>query len=138
MSHAPPWAKVKHDVEVWRKVTLGDRPPVSARDRACAPVGWCDLMQQCWLHDPASRPSFKDVCRDLHKMHMDHTNQEATTAIKEGAALPLCPLANKEPPRPVQLDSTRTSIASEGNDNPEMYYSALDIVDEHCDELQLI
>lgn len=60
-----PW-EGELDADVKRKVMQGDRPKIE-RD---VPKVWRKLMEQCWAHDPDSRPSFANVVRYLEARHL--------------------------------------------------------------------
>ena len=46
------------------KVFNGYRPPIPEG----TPKGLEDLMEACWSHNPAERPSFKTIVRALQKL----------------------------------------------------------------------
>ena len=82
LMHEAPWSELIRDEAaedcVWAQtrdhmmhlVAQGNRPRVSAVDRARAPEGWCTLMEQCQSQLPESRPSFLDIVACLEKIRV--------------------------------------------------------------------
>ena len=52
-----PFKSFKFNVELGMQVEKGLRPTIPS---TCRPE-WAQLMEQCWYHEPASRPSFLQI-----------------------------------------------------------------------------
>ncbi len=53
-----------HPAQMFFKVFNGYRPPIPEG----MPRGLKDMMQACWSHNPAERPSFRFITRTLQKL----------------------------------------------------------------------
>lgn len=62
------------------KVFNGYRPPIPEG----TPRGLQDLMQACWSHNPAERPSFRFITRTLQKLII-----EVGFPVRRRVALPV-------------------------------------------------
>jgi len=55
-----PFASVKDDQEVWRKISEGERPEIPLEITEELP--WlAELLRQCWNQDPSARPSATEI-----------------------------------------------------------------------------
>ena len=62
-----PWKGMTIE-EIWDAVQKGGRPEVSPEEKRGAPPEYELLMQACWSHDGATRPTFSNVVADLEKI----------------------------------------------------------------------
>lgn len=60
-----------------RAVRGGERPRLTAEMRQRAPVGFVDLMTECWHADPKQRPSFSQILPQTKRMHENATGRHA-------------------------------------------------------------
>ena len=58
------------NVEVWRRIVRGERPPVTKDEDRSAPRGYVALMRELWHHDPAARPSSEQALRRLQQLRI--------------------------------------------------------------------
>jgi serine/threonine protein kinase len=56
-----PYPCITSELRLQRNVVVGQRPSL---DDSVSP-GYKDLMEQCWHHDPNTRPTFADIVRGL-------------------------------------------------------------------------
>jgi hypothetical protein len=65
-SGKPPFATVRHNSELSKKLLLGKREkPIVG-----TPIEYIDLYEQCWDNDPFMRPSAEDVLSRLGRLNL--------------------------------------------------------------------
>jgi serine/threonine protein kinase len=85
MSLQKPWED-KELVQIMRAVCFNpspeNRPPLAAIS-ASYPMPLLALMQECWAQDPAARPSFADIARQLGVLEAAHPSTASTEEKKK-------------------------------------------------------
>jgi len=68
LTHQQPWADTRSPLEVYKRVALGERPPITEAIEAQELPGWCKLMRECWDQRPDHRPSFEQILGRLDEI----------------------------------------------------------------------
>ncbi|RIA93826.1 kinase-like domain-containing protein [Glomus cerebriforme] len=67
-----PFANVKHDFRLIRKILDGERPKITEDTPEC----YADLMKSCWDPDPKKRPSIKKIRTTFGSWFFKNTNRD--------------------------------------------------------------
>ncbi|CAH0492631.1 unnamed protein product [Peronospora farinosa] len=71
---AVPFSDTKFDFEVRKKVLVEQRPPINPGQ--CCPQRFAQLIEECWAHDPAHRPSAPQAAEILNTI-MDNMSKDS-------------------------------------------------------------
>jgi len=78
-----------HDTDLIIEICDGTRPPIVTD----APVGYIELMQECWYSDPNKRPTAAETNRRLLKI-IDNERENPTNIIESSD---IGPITNNDP-----------------------------------------
>lgn len=99
LTHQVPWDGIAM-ADTFVAVAMGKRPEIPRNLEAQAPVGWCDMMRQCWDQTPSNRPTCHRIHEQLVSMKEEYGRNEADTVSRtDGINVPVA-----------QVDVTRSSV----------------------------
>jgi len=68
LAHEAPWTGVPIST-VYRLVVSERRPEIPEEATLQAPGWWLALMHKCWDQNPANRPSFAEICKQINRLN---------------------------------------------------------------------